>query len=44
MIHFFKVYKNLENKDTVVDDVHGREEAIKIISEGIENYIESFCK
>ena len=27
-----------------MDDVHGREEAIKIISEGIENYIESFCK
>ena len=44
MIHFFKVYKNLENKDTVVDDVHGREEAIKVISEGIEHYIECFCK
>ena len=44
MIHFFKVYKNLENKDTVVDDVHGRDEAIKVISDGIEHYIECFCK
>jgi inorganic pyrophosphatase len=44
MIHFFKVYKNLENKDTVVDDVHGREEAEQIISSGIDHYIECFCK
>ena len=44
MTHFFKVYKNLENKDTAVDEVHGRDEAIKIISDGIDNYIECFCK
>ena len=44
MTHFFKVYKNLENKETVVDDVHGREVAIKIISEAIDSYIDNFCK
>ena len=44
MTHFFKVYKNLENKDTAVDEVSGREEAIKIISDGIDHYIECFCK
>ena len=30
MKHFFSVYKALENKDTAVDDIKGREEAIKI--------------
>ena len=44
MTHFFKVYKNLENKDTAVDEVQGRSEAIIIISEAIDHYIESFCK
>jgi inorganic pyrophosphatase len=44
MTHFFKVYKNLENKDTAVDEVSGREEAIRVISDAIDNYIENFCK
>jgi inorganic pyrophosphatase len=44
MTHFFKVYKNLENKETVVDDVHGREEAVKIISVAVDSYIDNFCK
>ena len=44
MKHFFSVYKNLENKETVVDEVHGREDALTIIAGAIENYIENFCK
>ena len=44
MTHFFKVYKNLENKETAVDEVSGREEAIKVISEAIDSYITNFCK
>ena len=44
MTHFFKVYKNLENKDTAVDEDSGREEAIRVISDAIDNYIENFCK
>lgn len=38
MKHFFSVYKQLENKETVVDDVAGREEAIRIVNGAIENY------
>ena len=44
MRHFFKVYKNLENKETAVDEVKGRDAAIAIIKTAIDNYIENFCK
>ena len=44
MSHFFTVYKNLENKTTAVNEVSGREQAIKVISAAIDNYIENFCK
>ncbi|MGN0633522.1 MAG: inorganic diphosphatase [Oscillospiraceae bacterium] len=44
MGHFFKVYKQLEHKDTVIDDVKGPDEAKKIIAQCIDNYIEKFCK
>ena len=44
MSHFFSVYKALEHKDTVIDDVNGCEEAKKIITSCIDRYIESFCK
>lgn len=44
MRHFFSVYKNLENKTTVVDEVHGKDEAIKVISTAIDDYIEKYCK
>lgn len=44
MKHFFSVYKNLEHKTTAVDEVSNRDEAIKIIKNAIDNYIESFCK
>ncbi len=44
MQHFFTVYKSLENKDTAVNEVSNREEAIRIINDAIEHYIESFCK
>ena len=44
MRHFFTVYKNLENKKTAVNEVMGREEAVKIIRESIDSYVENFCK
>ena len=44
MTHFFKVYKNLENKDTAVNEVQNRSEATKVIAEAIDSYIEKFCK
>ncbi len=44
MRHFFSVYKMLEDKETAVDEIKGREEAIGIVADAIENYIENFCK
>lgn len=43
MKHFFSVYKALEHKETVVDDVAGREEAVKIIESAISNYRAKFA-
>ena len=40
--HFFRVYKSLEGKETVVSDVLGREEAIKIIIKCQNAYIEKY--
>lgn len=44
MRHFFSVYKNLENKETAVDEVSDRDAAIKVIDEAINRYIDNFCK
>lgn len=44
MKHFFRVYKNLENKETVVKDLKNREEAIKVIAQTIEAYNDKFSK
>lgn len=38
MTHFFSVYKTLEGKKTLVDEVLGKEDAIRIIEESIEYY------
>ena len=44
MSHFFSVYKNLENKDTAVNEVSGYKTSLKIIDKAINDYIEKFCK
>lgn len=44
MQHFFTVYKNLEGKETAVDDVKNRETALKIIEKSIDQYIENYCR
>lgn len=44
MRHFFSVYKNLENKETAVDEVQAKDVALEIIQEAIDHYIERFCK
>ncbi len=43
MTHFFSVYKNLEGKDTKVESINGRAEAIEVINAAIENYKKCFC-
>ena len=36
--HFFEVYKMLEEKVTIVDEICGREEALKVIQNCIDAY------
>lgn len=43
MKHFFSVYKALEHKDTVIDDVKGAEAARCIIKQCINRYAEIYC-
>ena len=40
--HFFSVYKALEHKETVVNDVAGRGEAVSIVAGAIARYQEKF--
>ena len=44
MRHFFAVYKNLEEKETAVEEVANADAAIKTIDEAIERYNEVFLK
>lgn len=44
MHHFFTVYKQLENKETIVNELGDRNKAIEIIKQAIDSYIEHFCK
>ncbi len=44
MVHFFKVYKELEHKSTAVDEIQDAVAAKKIIANDIEHYIDKFCK
>lgn len=42
--HFFKVYKELEGKETVVNEMKGAEEARCVIQKAIDSYVENYCK
>lgn len=44
MSHFFSVYKNLEGKETVVDELEGAEAAKAVIQKCLDAYIEKFCR
>ena len=44
MSHFFTVYKNLEQKETMVDEVRGAEDAKEVIQKCLDQYIEKFCR
>ncbi len=43
MSHFFKVYKQLEEKETAVNDLDGPEAAREIIAAAIDNYKKLFA-
>lgn len=44
IMHFFEVYKQLEGKQTAIDNMMGKDEAKKIIQNCIENYNNKFNK
>ena len=44
IMHFFKVYKQLENKQTDIKELYDRETAEKIVREAIDGYIEKYCR
>lgn len=44
MSHFFSVYKTLEGKETVVNEVCNSLEAKEIIGKAIDSYIDKFCR
>jgi inorganic pyrophosphatase len=41
--HFFSIYKELEGKETVVDEVEGASKAIEVIERSIQSYKDKFC-
>ena len=43
MIHFFSVYKTLENKNTVIDEVKGVLAAVEVVEDAIERYKKTFA-
>ncbi|MBP5605075.1 MAG: inorganic diphosphatase, partial [Ruminiclostridium sp.] len=38
MQHFFRVYKQLEGKETAVNEVQGQKAATEVVAQCIENY------
>ena len=44
MEHFFTVYKALENKTTDVNEKGNHEEAIQVIEQCLDNYINKFVR
>lgn len=42
--HFYEVYKALEYKETIVDEIDGKDEAIKIIEKCIKAYKDKYEK
>ena len=44
MIHFFTVYKALEEKETVAGEVNDSEAAKAVIGDALDRYVELFCR
>ena len=44
MLHFFNVYKALEDKEAVAKEVNNRDAAREVIADALEHYVECFCK
>lgn len=44
MSHFFRVYKELEGKETAVNEVKNADEARAVIKKAIDSYVDNYCK
>ena len=44
MSHFFWVYKELEGKETAVNEVKNADEARAVIQKAIDSYVDNYCK
>ena len=44
MSHFFRVYKELEEKETAVNEVKNADEARAVIQKAIDSYVDNYCK
>ena len=44
MSHFFSVYKSLEGKETVVDELRGAQDAQDVIRKCLDAYVDRFCR
>lgn len=44
MSHFFRVYKELEGKETAVNEVKNADEARTVIQKAIDSYVDNYCK
>ena len=44
MAHFFTVYKSLENKDTIIDEIRDAKAAKEIIQRALDSYVDNFCR
>ena len=44
MLHFFNVYKALEDKEAVAKEVNRSDAAKTVIAEALDRYVENFCR
>ena len=44
MSHFFRVYKELEGKETAVNEGKNADEARAVIQKAIDSYVDNYCK
>ena len=44
MVHFFNVYKALEDKEAVAKEVNNHDAATEVIAKALSHYVECFCR
>lgn len=44
MTHFFTIYKELEGKQTAVNEIKGAADAVTVLEKAMTDYTENYCK